>query len=90
MDGIFDELFDMNMDGEVDTLEQATGLAIFDEIVNENCGQEEVEEDDNSIEREELENAGLDMVELKLMDEDERREAIEDAGLDPDDFEFLG
>ena len=36
----------------------------------------------------ELEEAGLDSLELECMDEDERREAIEDAGFDPDDYNF--
>ena len=35
-----------------------------------------------------LEEAGLDSLELECMDEDERREAIEDAGFDPDDYNF--
>lgn len=36
----------------------------------------------------ELEEAGLDFLELECMDEEERREAIEDAGFDPDDYNF--
>ena len=36
----------------------------------------------------ELEEAGLDSLELECMDEEERREAIEDAGFDPDDYNF--
>ena len=36
----------------------------------------------------ELEIAGLDIMELAMMDSDERKEAIEDAGLNPDDYDF--
>ena len=42
----------------------------------------------NDIQKSELEDAGLDEIDLEFMDEDERREAIEDAGLDPDDYDF--
>lgn len=38
--------------------------------------------------RDELEDAGLDPMELWAMDEDERAEAIEEAGLNPDDYVF--
>ena len=49
-----------------------------------------LEEEDDSFtdEMDELEEAGLDTMELEMMEEEERREAIEDAGLDPDDYDF--
>ena len=46
------------------------------------------EEDLFADEMDELEIAGLDIMELAMMDSDERKEAIEDAGLNPDDYDF--
>ena len=43
---------------------------------------------DDNYETSELEEAGLDPIDLEFMTESERREVLEDAGLDPDDFDF--
>lgn len=70
------DLFDLNRDGNVDSLEQAVGLATFAMIMDE---EERATE---------LELSGLDAEELEFMDAEERRQALEDAGLDPDDYDF--
>ena len=43
---------------------------------------------DDDYETSELEEAGLDPIDLEFMTERERREVLEEAGLDPDDFDF--
>ena len=42
----------------------------------------------DDYETSELEEAGLDPIDLEFMTESERREVLEEAGLDPDDFDF--
>ena len=69
----FDNLFDFNRDGILDTAEQAFQL---DFLTREMEGEVFEENDED-----------LDLDDLELMDEDERREALEDAGYDPDDFD---
>lgn len=78
----FDEMFDFNRDGSLDTFEQAMQIQFLDEMSNDE------ESDSLSFEERELIDHGLDLDELDLMDEDERREALEDAGLDPDEYDF--
>lgn len=73
--GFFGEIFDFNNDGKLDGLERAADFGMFMNMVD-------------SAKEDELESAGLDMVELDLMEEHERISVIEDAGLDPDDFDF--
>lgn len=68
-------MFDFNHDGKVDPVEFAMGMAILDDIEEEE-------------QRDELDAEGLDYDELEGMDDWERREAIEGAGLDPDDYDF--
>ncbi len=51
----------------------------------------EYDEDETGLteeQRDELEDAGLDPMELWNMDEEDRFEAIEDAGLDPEQYVF--
>lgn len=72
--GIFGDLFDLNGDGQLDSMEKAVEFGAFMQMID-------------SCQKDELTSAGLDMNELELMDEAERREVIESAGLDPDDYE---
>lgn len=72
--GIFRDLFDLNGDGQLDSMEKAVEFGAFMQMID-------------SCQKDELTSAGLDMNELELMDEAERREVIESAGLDPDDYE---
>lgn len=71
----FGRKFDYNKNGKTDPFELALDFMIYDDIVRED------EED------EELENAGLDRLDLFLMSAKERKEALEDAELDEDDFD---
>lgn len=102
MAGVFDKLFDFNHDGKLNMFERAAQVAAFTSIMddakekNDPIGLaffgENSEDDDllgvDDIQKSELEDVGLDEIDLELMDEKERREAIEDAGLDPDDYDF--
>ena len=72
--GIFRDLFDLNGDGQLDSMEKAVEFGAFMQMID-------------LCQKDELTSAGLDMNELELMDEAERREVIESAGLDPDDYE---
>ena len=72
--GIFGDLFDLNGDGQLDSMEKAVEFGAFMQMID-------------SCQKDELTSTGLDMNELELMDEAERREVIESAGLDPDDYE---
>ena len=88
-----DDLFDFNHDGNMDRIETAAELAYMDEIgmltnKSEDKFLSNDEEDLFADEMDELEIAGLDIMELAMMDSDERKEAIEDAGLNPDDYDF--
>ena len=84
--GIFGNMFDLNRDGKLDSMERATEFMVYNKVTKKNYdeGYDDFEED---IE-DELEMAGLDYEELLFMDEDERIEALEDAGLNLDDYEF--
>lgn len=73
--GIFGDLFDFNRDGELDSFESALEFGAFMNMISDS-------------QREELDDAGLDIEELNSMDEDERREVLEEAGLDPDEYNF--
>ena len=77
---LYDSDFDFDGDGELDGYESAV---MDDVIFGDGADSEE-----NYEMEDELEEAGLDSLELECMDEDERREAIEDAGFDPDDYNF--
>lgn len=80
--GFFGDLFDLNHDGKMDSMERTIDFMAFTEMSRaDNCEESESDYDD-------IELAGLDYDELSLMDEDERRDALEDAGLDPDDYDF--
>ena len=70
--GFFGQLFDLNHDGNLSFFEQVMDVAMFDRMIRDS----------------ELEDAGLDRLDLELMDDDERREVLEDAGLDPDNYDF--
>ena len=72
---LYDSDFDFDGDGELNGYESA--------VMDDGADSEE-----NYEMEDELEEAGLDSLELECMDEDERREAIEDAGFDPDDYNF--
>ena len=84
--GIFGNMFDLNRDGKLDSMERAMEFMVYNKVTEKDYdeGDDDFEED---IE-DELEMAGLDYEELLFMDEDERIEALEDAGLDPDDYDF--
>ena len=47
---------------------------------------ENMSSDDDDLETE-LEEAGLDLVELEMMDDEERAQALENAGMDPDEWD---
>ena len=84
--GIFGNMFDLNRDGKLDSMERAMEFMVYNKVTEKDYdeGYDDFKED---IE-DELEMAGLDYEELLFMDEDERIEALEDAGLDPDDYDF--
>ena len=93
MFGPYDDLFDFNHDGKMDGLEVAAELAYMKRLQSASDETKDslwLEEEDDSFadEMDELEEAGLDIMELEMMEEEERREVIEDAGLDPDDYDF--
>lgn len=79
MNGLFGDMFDLNHDGKLDSMEKAVDFAAFATMMDDD------DEDDDEV----LGMAGLDATELEFMDEDERNEALEDAGLDLDDFDFM-
>ena len=93
MFGPYDDLFDFNHDGKMDGLEVAAELDYMKRLQSASDETKDslwLEEEDDSFadEMDELEEAGLDIMELEMMEEEERREVIEDAGLDPDDYDF--
>lgn len=77
MKGIFGNLFDLNHDGKMSSLESAMELNFLDEMLR-------VDDEVKS----ELELSGLDLDELEFMDADKRRKTLQDAGLDPDEYDF--
>lgn len=81
--GLFGNLFDLNHDGKLSTLEKAMDFSAFVAIMDDADTEMVMHEKET-----ELEMTGLDVDELEFMDEDERREVIEEAGLDPDDYDF--
>ena len=93
MFGPYDDLFDFDHDGKMDGLEVAAEMDYMKRLQSDSDESKDslwLEEEDDSFtdEMDELEEAGLDTMELEMMEEEERREAIEDAGLDPDDYDF--
>ena len=85
MGGIFDNMFDFNRDGKLDSFECAMEFSFIQSLDKEVSGDIYDEEDEDLTE---LEEAGLDPEELEFMDDDERCEVLEEAGLDPDDYDF--
>ena len=77
MKGIFGDLFDLNHDGEMSSLESAMELNFLNEMMGTDMEA-----------KSELELSGLDLDELEFMDADERRKTLEDAGLNPDEYDF--
>ena len=77
MKGIFGDLFDLNHDGEMSSLERAMELNFLNEMMSTDTEA-----------KSELELSGLDLEELEFMDADERRKTLENAGLDPDEYDF--
>ena len=77
MKGIFGNLFDLNHDGKMSSLESAMELNFLDKMLR-------VDDEVKS----ELELSGLDLDELEFMDADKRRKTLQDAGLDPDEYDF--
>ena len=93
MFGPYDDLFDFDHDGKMDGLEVAAEMDYMKRLQSDSDESKDslwLEEEDDSFtdEMDELEEAGLDTMELEMMEEEERREAIEDAALDPDDYDF--
>ena len=79
MYGIFGNLFDMNHNGKLDTLEKALDFTAAACVLNQ-IGYE----DDRDV----FGEAGLDYEELEMMDPEERDGILEAAGLDPFEFDF--
>lgn len=77
MKGILGNMFDLNHDGRMSSLENAMEFVFLNKMM-----RDELEA------KTELELSGLDPDELEFMDADERREALEGAGLDPDEYDF--
>lgn len=75
----FDEMFDFNRDGHLDSFEEAMKFEFIEESMK--SGSSDDEDEDG------LFGLDLDLDELENMDEDERREALEESGYDPDDFD---
>ena len=76
---IFDDLFDMNQDGKLDSFEETAAFAMMASLVDEA---------ESNDEKDVFGDAGLDYDELEMMDPEERDDALEAAGLDPLDFDF--
>ena len=72
----FDDIFDMNHDGQLDAWEQGAETAVLFNFL-ESLTREG---------RDVLVRAGLDPAELDSMDEDELRQTLLNAGFDPADF----
>ena len=72
----FDDIFDMNHDGQLDAWEQGTETAVFFNFLGSLTREG----------RDVLVQAGLDPAELDAMDEDELRLTLLNAGFDPADF----
>ena len=95
--------FDFDGSGTIEADEAAIGLAMLEDMMNDNnyssqtspyeysysFEDDESESDDWSDFTTDLYIAGLDEDDLRWMDEDERYSALEEAGLDPYDFEYL-
>ncbi len=77
------DLFDFDEDGTLDAEEFTVGMMII-----EDANEDEKESQENLVQREEIEAAGLDYDDLENMDEEERTRVLREAGLDPDDFDF--
>ena len=77
------DLFDFDEDGTLDAEEFTVGMMII-----EDANEDEKESQENLVQREEIEAAGLDYDDLENMDEEERTRVLRKAGLDPDDFDF--
>ena len=77
------DLFDFDEDGTLDAEEFTVGMMII-----EDANEDEKESQENLVQREEIEAAGLDYDDLENMDEEERGKVLREAGLDPDDFDF--
>ena len=77
------DLFDFDEDGTLDVEEFTVGMMII-----EDANEDEKESQENLVQREEIEAAGLDYDDLENMDEEERARVLREAGLDPDDFDF--
>lgn len=87
MSGIFDEMFDYDRDGELDTFESAMQFEFMQELADISVESDgDTDADDTDVDTMALDLAGVDTFELQFMDEDERREVLEDAGLDPDEY----
>ena len=78
MFGMYDNLFDMNHDGKLDTFEKAAKYTAL------TCLFESTGYDDKDV----FGDAGLDYEELEMMDPEERDGILEEAGLDPCEFDF--
>lgn len=83
--GPYDKMFDRNHDGELDFHERLDMDDYYDRINGVGI-YENTSTDDDDLETE-LEDAGLDIIELEMMDDEERAQALEDAGLDPDEWD---
>ena len=77
------DLFDFDEDGTLDAEEFTVGMMII-----EDANEDEKESQENLVQREEIEAAGLDYDDLENMDEEECTRVLREAGLDPDDFDF--
>ena len=84
--GIFGNMFDLNRDGKLDSMERAMEFMVYNKVTEKNYDERDYDFEEDI--EDELEMEGLDYDELLFMDEDERIEALEDAGLDPDDYDF--
>ncbi len=83
VDGSFDEMFDMDRDGDLDPIEQGMQLEFL-----EHDGSFDDDTDDEMDEVDDaLDSIGYSREDLEFMDDDERAEILEEAGLDPDDWE---
>ena len=80
---IFDDLFDMNNDGKLDSFEETAAFAMMASLMDEAESNDESNDD-----RDVFGEAGLDYDELEMMDPEEREDVLEAAGLDPFDFDF--
>lgn len=72
--GLFGDMFDLNKDGNMDSLEQAAEISFVGMM-------------EKNIIEDQLERSGICSADLEYMSDDEKRDAFRKAGLNETDYE---